>query len=246
MSRHVSRSAAYCLHSRPYRETSAIVQLFTCEAGRISAIARGIKTAGRLRRHSSATLQLFTPLQVTWSGSGELKTLGSMELEGAVCFLEGKALFAGLYLNELLNALLLGQQEQRELYQAYEHTLQHLAEPASLAPMNLELVLRRFERFLLEQLGYGIAFDVVDEQGTHGGALRAAHTYRYAPESGFVEVETASAGDRNHIFSGEHLCRIAADELDSPEVLRAAKQLMRLALAAALGNKTLNSRHLFN
>jgi DNA repair protein RecO (recombination protein O) len=246
MSRNVSRSAAYCLHSRPYRETSAIVQLFTREAGRISVVARGIKTAGRQRHYPQAVLQLFTPLQVAWSGSGELKTLASMELEGNACFLEGKALFAGLYLNELLNALLLGQQEHGELYLAYEHTLKQLAEPMNLEPMPLERVLRRFERFLLEQLGYGIAFDAVDEQGSHGGALVASHTYRYIPENGFIEVPVPGAGEKNNIFSGEDLCRIAAGQLDSPEVLRAAKCLMRLALAAALGDKTLNSRHLFH
>lgn len=240
MTRNVSRSAAYCLHSRPYRETSAIVQLFTRDAGKISAVAKGIKSAGRQRRNSLAILQPFTPLQVAWLGKGELKTLASIELEGAAQFLEGKALFAGLYINELLSVLLLEQQEHAELYQAYETTLGSLAEPD-----NLEPILRRFERFLLEQLGYGIAFNTVDEQGTHGGALKTSSTYRYAPESGFVEVVPQSAGGQSNIFSGEHLCKIAADELDSPEVLRAAKYLMRQTLSAMLGSKVLNSRQLF-
>jgi len=240
MSRSVCRSIAYCLHLRPYRETSAIVHLFTREAGRISVVAKGIKSASRQRRHSLAILQPFTPSQVVWQGKGELKTLAAIEPEGVALLLEGKALFAGLYLNELLNAVLLEQQEHVELYRAYEASLRHLAERE-----NLEPILRRFERFLLEQLGYGIAFEVVDEQGTHGGSLAASRRYRYAPECGFIEVVSLSAASQHNIFLGEHLCKISADELDSPEVLRAAKLLMRQTLSALLGGKTLNSRQLF-
>jgi len=240
MSRNVCRSAAYCLHSRPYRETSAIVQLFSLDAGRVSAVAKGIKSASRQRRNSLAILQPFTPLQVAWLGKGELKTLASIEPEGVAFYLEGKSLFAGLYINELLSILLLEQQEHAELYQAYEITLRSLSEQE-----NMERVLRRFERILLEQLGYGIAFEAVDEQGSHGGALVESSTYRYAPESGFIKVTSLNAGDQSNIFLGEHLCKIAADELDSPEVLRAAKYLMRQTLTAMLGSKILNSRQLF-
>lgn len=241
MSRDLHRSAAYCLHSRPYRETSAIVQLFTRDAGRVAAIAKGVKSANRQRRHVLAGLQPFTPVQVAWLGSGDLKTLASIELEGVAWALEGRALFAGLYLNELLNTLLLEQQEHGELYRAYEATLEHLAED----PANMEPVLRRFERFLLEQLGYGIAFEAVDEQGAQSGALLVANRYRYATESGFIAVVATDTRNQNDIFSGEHLCRIAMNELDTPEVLYAAKLLMRQALSSVLGNKLLNSRHLF-
>jgi DNA repair protein RecO (recombination protein O) len=240
MTRIVFRSAAYCLHLRPYRETSAIVQLFTRESGKISAVAKGIKSSVRQRKHSQAILQPFTPLQVAWTGKGELKTLSSIEPEGAALFLEGKLLFAGLYLNELLNVLLLEYQEHTELYQAYATALRSLSESN-----DLERVLRRFERFLLEQLGYGIAFEAVDEQGAHGGALITSRTYRYAPESGFIETSSLNSSHQYPIFLGEHLCKIAADELDSPEVLRAAKSLMRQTLSAMLGDKVLNSRQLF-
>jgi DNA repair protein RecO (recombination protein O) len=240
MTRNICRSAAYCLHLRPYRETSAIVQLFTRESGRISAVAKGIKSAGRQRQHSQAILQPFTPLQVTWTGKGELKTLSSIEPEGVALYLEGRVLFAGLYLNELLNALLLEYQEHTELYHAYVTALASLSESK-----DMERVLRRFERFLLEQLGYGIAFEAVDEQGSQSGSLIASRTYRYAPESGFIEAGSSNSSHQHNIFLGEHLCKIAADELDSPEVLRAAKSLMRQTLSAMLGDKVLNSRQLF-
>lgn len=240
MTQNIHRSTAYCLHSRPYRETSAIVQLFTRDAGRISALAKGIKSVSRQRRHSLAVLQPFTPVQAAWRGKGELKNLVTIEPEGAALFLEGKALFAGLYLNELLSALLLEQQEHVELYQAYEISLRNLLDLESLEP-----TLRRFERLLLEQLGYGIAFNVVNEQGIHGGELMPSSIYRYAPESGFIEIISLNTGTQKNVFLGEHLCKIAADELDSPEVLRAAKSLMRQTLSIMLGNKVLNSRQLF-
>ncbi|MEC8417605.1 MAG: recombination protein O N-terminal domain-containing protein, partial [Pseudomonadota bacterium] len=36
---------AYVLHRRPYRETSYIVDFFTLEEGRISAVAKGVKNS---------------------------------------------------------------------------------------------------------------------------------------------------------------------------------------------------------
>jgi len=36
---------AYVLHRRPYRETSYIVDFFTLEEGRVSAVAKGVKNS---------------------------------------------------------------------------------------------------------------------------------------------------------------------------------------------------------
>ena len=57
----VHDEAAWLLHSTPYRETSLVVELFTCEHGRMAAVARGAK-----RPHSSlrAVLLQFQPLKV--------------------------------------------------------------------------------------------------------------------------------------------------------------------------------------
>ncbi|HEX6592633.1 MAG TPA: recombination protein O N-terminal domain-containing protein, partial [Moraxellaceae bacterium] len=59
---------AFFLHSRPYRETSLLVDLFTAEQGRFSAVWRG-------GRRGKGSVQLFQPVLVELAGNGELKTL---------------------------------------------------------------------------------------------------------------------------------------------------------------------------
>ena len=238
MSRVIGRSAAFCLHTRPYRENSVIVQLFTRDAGRIACVAKGIKAATRLRRAQSAVLQPFVPLQVEWFGKSELKTLGAVEAVQPVIPLQESWLFAGLYLNEVLNVLLPEQQEFHELYDRYAGCVAQLAQRAPL-----EQQLRRFEKSLLEQLGYGIPFAVVDREGRYGGEIEAARYYVYVPDSGF---RVAEAGDRTQeLFLGKNLHAIAAGQFEQVEVLVTAKQLMRQAMAQVLGQRTINSRQLF-
>ncbi len=241
MTRKVYRSPAFCLHSRPYRETSAILQLFTRDAGRISVVAKGIKSANKRHQNLSAAIQPFAPLQVEWLGAGELKTLSAIEPDGPAFFLEGKLLFAGLYLNELLNILLPEQQEYSELYHAYSECLMHFADGD-----RLEENLRCLERFLLEQLGYGIAFFAVDENGQYAGNLSSTEWYIYKPESGFLKCHSTYSESQNDMrFWGGHLCKIAVNEYTSPEILFTAKQLMRQTFNRLLGGRTLHSRSLF-
>ena len=91
---------AFVLHSRAYRESSALVDLLTPQ-GRLRAVLRGARgKAGSLAR-------AFVPLEIELRGRGELKTIGRLESAGIPLLLTGEALFSGLYLNELLIRLLL-------------------------------------------------------------------------------------------------------------------------------------------
>ena len=84
---------AYVLHSRAYRETSALVDFLTPQ-GRLRAVLRSARgKAGTLARP-------FVALEVEFRGRGELKNVGRMEAAGASNWLNGEALFSGLYLNE--------------------------------------------------------------------------------------------------------------------------------------------------
>ena len=94
---------AFVLHRRRYGDTSLLLELFAREQGRIAAVARG---AAQARSRRSGLLQGFMPLLVTWSGRGEVATLGKAEAAGAPVRLQGTALFCGLYMNELLIRLL--------------------------------------------------------------------------------------------------------------------------------------------
>ena len=112
--------ATYVLHSRPYKETSALVDFFT-PLGRLRAVLRGARgKAGALARP-------FVPLEAEWRGRGELKTVARLESAGIPNLLNGQALFSGLYLNELLIRLLPAEDPQPEIFAHYAATLPLLA-----------------------------------------------------------------------------------------------------------------------
>ncbi len=234
---------AWCLHSRPYRETSALVELFTEEYGRIAAVAKGVKRQGK-RKHS--VLQAFTPLQVSFMGKSDLKTLTEFEALCGAVPLQGERLFIGLYLNELLVRLLAEQYPYREIYRDYENVLMALG--SDLQKENRESLLRHFEFSLLSELGYEVPFVVIDEQGDFCGDTFAVDAeYLFIAESGFrpVAVFAQDGINAQSCFRGEWLLQVAQGCYEG-EAAATAKRLVRLALAPLLGDKPLQSRALFS
>ncbi|SIQ41960.1 DNA repair protein RecO [Marinobacterium stanieri] len=222
MEQRVDAAAAYVLHTRPYRETSLLVDLFTLEHGLVSVVARGARKPGsRLR----ALLQPFQSLQVGWQGRAELKNLRSAEASETSCMLQGRSLLCGLYLNELLQRLLRPHDPHPRLFVYFRYALNEL----KLA-QDIEGALRTFERQLLEQLGFALDCSTL---------LPQEH-YCWSEEQGLVGLAPTVAG-----WPGEHLLAIERDQYDDPDVRRTAKQLMRLRLAPLLGEKPLRSRELF-
>ncbi|MBN1008514.1 DNA repair protein RecO [Amphritea pacifica] len=226
MSYQVEAQAAYVLHTRPYRETSLLVDLFTLEQGRVSAVVKGGRSP---RSRMRAMMQPFTPLQVSWRGRHELKTLIQAEAVASPMFLKGSALICGLYVNELLERLLQPSDPHPRLYVYYQYVLNEL-----LAASDIELALRTFEQQLLQQLGY--QFDVQQ--------CMPEVVYRYEPSQGFIAVAQITETLKPFCFSGEQLLGIVAEQYHRPEIRRAAKRLMRLALETLLGHRPLRSREL--
>jgi DNA repair protein RecO (recombination protein O) len=79
----ISLQPAYILHSRPYRDSSQILEVLTAEYGRVSLVARGARRRTRGGGSNSALLQPFTPLLLSFSGRTELKSLTATEGEEA-------------------------------------------------------------------------------------------------------------------------------------------------------------------
>ncbi len=139
---------AYVLHARRYRDTSLLVDLFSREHGRMTAVARGVRGAKSKHR---GLLQPIMPLSVSWFGKSDLVTLNSIEPHHTPHYLTGDRLLSGLYLNELLVRALHQHDPHVELYDAYADTLAQLTRQA----VRIELTLRLFEKQLLQQIGYG-------------------------------------------------------------------------------------------
>jgi len=240
MTKSAISTPAFCLHSRPYRENSMIVQFFSEQAGRFSAVVKGVKGSSRKSATILPLLQPFIPVVISLAGKSELKTLTDIDLNGNAYRLQGQSLFAGLYVNELLVRLLSEHIEYPEIYRDYQFVLQSL-----LQAENLERPLRQFEMRLLANLGYGVPFVEVDVTGGYLGLLQVSEFYEFVQESGFVRSPPLSPEKNRLIFSGEHLLKIACDDYSGVETALQAKKLMRIVMPNLLGNKPLNSKMLF-
>lgn len=235
MDNRVTLQPAYVLHRRPFQNSSLLVDFFTLDYGRVRVVARG---ARREKSRHRALLQLFTPVLLSCSGRGEVKTLNTVESQVAAISLQGERLFSGLYLNELLVRLLHQQVEHSDLYQAYQAALLALQ-----GDVGIEVVLRRFEMQLLDELGYGLNLET--DSHSHQ-AISAEQLYRFEPDVGFVaENPCAELADDPWLFTGEHLIALRRLELQSAAAAHAAKRLLRLAMQPHLGDKPLASRSLF-
>ncbi len=216
---------AFVLHSRAYRETSALVDFLTPQ-GRLRAVLRSARgKAGTLARP-------FVPLEVEFRGRGELKNVGRMESAGVASWLVGEALFSGLYLNELLIRLLPAEDPHPGVFDHYTATLQALSQGRALEPL-----LRSFEWRLLDDLGYGFALD----SDLNGDPLDPGAMYRLQVDAGLERVYLLQPG----LFQGAELLAMAEADWSTPGALSAAKRLMRQALAVHLGGRPLVSRELF-
>lgn len=221
----MTAQTAFVLHSRPYRESSALVDFFTPE-GRLRAVLRGARgKAGNLARP-------FVPLEVEFRGRGDLKTVGRLEGGGLAYWLDGNALFSGMYLNELLIRMLPAEDAHPAMFEHYAATL-----PALAAKRPLEPILRSFEWRLLSELGYGFALDV----DIAGQPIANNGIYRLLPDAGLEPVGHFQPG----LFNGAELLAMAEADWEVPGALSAAKRLMRQALAPHLGGRPLVSRELF-
>ncbi len=219
-------SLGFILHSRPYRESSALVDLFLQEQGRMRAVIRSARSAkGSLARP-------FQQLSLELKGRGDLQNISQLEVAGSYLLLNGTALFCAMYLNELLMRMLALRDPQPVVFEHYSLTLQALANDYAVEPL-----LRSFEWRLLEQLGYGFSL----EHDSDGQQLQAQQWYALVVDEGLQLLPKYLPG----AYRGEDLLELAANNWQHPQVLRTAKQLMRQALAPHLGSRPLQSRELF-
>lgn len=218
----VSLEPGLILHQRPYRETSRLLEVLTREHGRVGLVARGV-CGGRGAR--AALLQPLQPLLLSWTdGGGELGSLTAAEPGGAPLRLAGDRLICAWYLNELVLRTLPRRDANPELYAYYVAALAALAD----ATQPLSPILREFELLLLEALGYGLA---------PADGLDPAARYDYL-EHGPVPAAEGR-------WSGAQLQAIAGRDWGHPDVLPAARRLLRQRLHLLLGGRPLRTPELF-
>lgn len=221
---------AFILHSRPYSESSLLIDMLIESMGRISVIAKGVR---RKRSQLKGILQPFTPLMVQITGKGNVKTLVHVEAISLTLPLYGNALYSAFYLNELIHRVIIAELDVTVLFQAYLDSLQQLAQ--SVHP---EKVLRKFELILLDFLGYQVDFQHCYATGEN---VIANMNYQYVAENGFI----SSLMQNSTSFTGKQLISFATRIFDDDDSLKAAKRFTRMALKPYVGSKPFKSRELF-
>ena len=234
---------AYVLHQRAYRNTSAIIELFTPEQGRVGVVAQGVR--GKKPRWPGL-LQTFQPLLASWNQGGELGLLTTAEAQGAALTISPQFIASGFYLNEILLRLLQRHDAQLELFGWYDAGLRELSALDADADLSvLEVILRRFEIRLLSALGYGL---VLDHDMHSSLPVRAEQQYIYHLEHGPVLVDHQAEDRHSESFgipiTGHTLLAMQADDFSDELTRREAKHLLRAVLGVYLGSKPLASREL--
>lgn len=231
---------AYLLHQRPYRETSALLYLFTESTGKISVVARGYK---RPKNPWRAALLPFQAILVDFIGKTEnLLTLTKVDLptDSEQPLYTPIALYAGLYVNELLYYLLPQSDPYPDLFNIYATTLKQLAQESQHIASNL----RYFEKQLCAALGYAIPGNVC----IHGNPFSANTYYRYALNEGFMPLPDKAYPNAQSIpgnFLGKTLLAIHNDDYSDPSTVKAAKYLFQQQLKTLMGKQQFHSRKCF-
>jgi len=227
----------FVLHVRKYTDSKKIVDFLTLDHGRVSAVYRE-----RTRKTGTSALNLFAPLIINWNGKSSLKNIRLLESNGAVFHLTGKALFSGLYLNELIQRVLPQDDPNEDIYHEYVLALEQLAGLGDCSEMAaLEKILRRFELRLLDSLGYGFNFEYDALQQPIDPTL--PNRYTFVDGEGFCPYFMTD--QRPDVFLAQNLGDVKSLNFECASSLRAAKVLCRLAIGLLLGDKPLKSKELF-
>jgi DNA repair protein RecO (recombination protein O) len=213
---------AFILHSRPYRETSLLIEAFTRDHGRVGLVARGVR--GGRGRFSRAALQPLQPLLLDWSARGELGTLIQAEPTGTRWMLSGDALLAGMYVNELVLRLTSRNDAHPAAFAAYTDCLARLAERPGIA-----WTLRRFERDLLAELGYALMLT----QTAAGTPVDPRDAYAYVADTGPVPWREDSGFPR---VGGAALLALDRDQEPAEPELAELRRMMRSVIHHLVGN----------
>ena len=217
---------AYLLHQYAYRDTSRIAEVFTREHGRLSLFARGVRAPKSALR---AVLRPFQRLLLSWTGKSEAGQLTAAEIDGVFTQLPSQRLMSGFYVNELLLKLTERWDAHPELFDWYERTVAGLAGAGAEEPH-----LRRFEKRLLEELGYGTDFSSTET----GETVSLEHHYRVRPQRAVMRCEAGTA----EAVPGRSLLELSAESFENTATLRDAKRILRASIEACLDGRSLGSR----
>ena len=225
----VTLQQGYLLHQRPYRDSSRLIDCLCREHGRVALVARGVR---RPKSKLRSVLMPFQPVLLSWVRKTDLGTLTGAESGGAPIALRGDALLSAYYTNELMLRLVQSREPQEDVFDLYEEVLHALT-----VPNGIEIALRRFEKRLLDALGYGLS---LSHEANSSTPVEPDAAYHYRSDVGAVRAH--GGPDDPESIRGSTLQAIESERFDDPGVLRAARVILQDALAVHLGSAPLRVR----
>jgi len=213
----VTLALGYMLHARPFRDSSVIADFFTLDYGRISLVARG---ARRPKSKLKGQLRPFQRCLVSWVTRSSLGTLTALETDNCRPGSIPRRVLSAYYVNELVMRSLRPGDSQAEVFLRYEQFLEELDQ------QDEAVVLRLFERDLLEFLGYGLQL-----HQTQAGRDVDSDAYYHFDVTEGPSVATEGSGT----IPGSSLLALASGSFDAAGSLGDAKRLLRGALDTHLG-----------
>jgi DNA repair protein RecO (recombination protein O) len=243
--------AAFVLHSHDWSESSLILELFTRDAGRVVAAAKGAKRPTSQLRSVLMPFQRITVQFARTRGDdgAEVRTLRTAEWGGEAAGLQGAAWFAGFYLNELLLRLLARDDAHPRLFDAYAAALIGL----DGGEAHSEAALRAFELLLLRETG---VLPELHHTTTTQAPVQAQRRYVLRAEQGLTEAaagESALSGAcclalaealQSWPADGDERRAFAALQDACKAELQPLKSQLRAQLHYHLGGATLRTRQL--
>ena len=230
MARRVQHQNSYILHTRPYSESSLLIDAFSRDYGRVSLLAKGVR---RVKSKVRGMIRPFQPLLISWSGKGELQTLTGAESDCAIRVMSQSAWLCGCYMNELLIKLLHKYDPHETLFDHYSETLELLEEGQSP-----QIILRFFEKKLLKEIGYGL---VLTHDVKNNSPVLKDKTYRYYPDTGPIISDNVHL-DSIWQVAGSTLIALENEEFLNAQQMIQSKHLMRALLNQSLQGRKLKSR----
>lgn len=233
----INGEPVFVLHTRPWRETSLLIEALSANHGRMGLLARGVQ--GPKRQVLRAALQPLQYIRIDAVQRGELAQLRAAEALDAAPMPAGEATLAAFYVNELVLRLALRGDPQPDLFDAYGRMRGRLGAGESLG-----WTLRRFERDLLDAIGFGLDF----ASDGDGSAIDPAARYHLDPEHGARRLlSDRGHDDRSAAATGRALLALAADdEIPGADDLASLRRALRPVLLHHLNGRPLKSWDLLN